>query len=488
MNGKRWTRRKQRQESRSRTPPDRASNPVTYWVHGLAAMADERWEEAIAAFGRFLEAGIEPKDRVTAHRNLGACYLALEEYDEALSTLDGAERYAPDDPDIVHSRAVIYACAGRVKEALSAFKEFARRWPRQARKYETRDDIRQLRRIERGKLPPGDYLVDHLQEQVSHDVEMGDFHLVERKARRMIAANPDRPEGHFALGVACMEQDRYDEALDAFLDAHDRDPDYVPTLYNVGHAYLQLDEPERAISWLERVLRLDPEHLAALHQLGVARERLGRRDEALTWWRRALSIRPDYRPAQWRLHEIGQGPEPTEPPLPPRFRQMRRLMPVIKARMKRPQVHRNGGLTLTYDGQVGFVLEDTENRRNATIYAGKAFRTGHITDEGDVLDVIGVVKLVLDMVDVENTREVAVLVYYTDRPIFSYQARFEGGKRVEFEANGQFLITEPPRFFKLRIDSDLSTPYGDPMQGLLIYLRQPQEPDILISTLGLLNR
>ena len=88
----------------------------------------------------------------------------------------------------------------------------------------------------------------------------------------------------------------------------------------------------------------------------------------------------------------------------------------------------------------------------------------------------------------ENTRDVAVLVYYADRPVFSYQARFERGEMVEFDANGQFVVTEVPRFFKIRIDSDLSTPYGDPMQGMLIYLNQSQEPGIIISTLGLLDK
>jgi len=455
------------------------------WLHGLAAMGDERWSEAVGALQRFLEMARKPEDRRVAYQNLGACYLALEQYDEALAALDEVERYAPDDPDTLHSRGVTYACAGRIPEAIAAFELFARRWPKQARRHETRKTIRQLRRAQRGKIPAGAYLVDHLQEQVSHNLELGDFHLVERKARRMIAAEPNRPEGHFALGVACVERGRYPEALEAFLTAHARDPGYAPTLYNIGHTYLQLDEPEQAISWLERALRREPEHLPALHQLGVACERLGRRDEAVAWWRRALKIDSGYYLAQQRLHEIGQGPEPTEPPLPPKFRQMKALTPVVKARMERPQVHRNGGLTLTYDGGVGFVLEDTENSRNATVYAGGPFRTGCITNEDDLLDLIGMVKMVLHMVNVENTREVAVLAYYIDQPVFSYHARFERGEQVEFDANGQFVVTEMPRFFKLRMNSDLSTPYGDPMQGLLVYLNQSREPGILVSTLGL---
>jgi tetratricopeptide (TPR) repeat protein len=447
-------------------------------------MGDERWDEAIAAMKRFLEVIDEPQDRQTGYQNLGACYLALERYDDALSALDEAERFAPADPDILHSRGVILACASRIPEAIATFERFARRWPKAARQRETGEAIRQLERIQRGEAPAGAYLVDHLQEQVEHNVEMGDWHLVERKGRRMIAADPDRPEGHFALGVACVERERYQEALEAFLVAQSLGPDHAPTLYNVGHTCLQLGQPEQAILWLERAVRQDPEHLPALHQMGVACERLGRREEAVTWWQRVLRADPNYYPAQERLHEVGQGPEPREPPLPPARQQMLEMTPIVKARMVHPHVYRNGDVTLTWDGQVGFVLEDAGNLRNYSIYAGGPFRTADMPDE-DLLDLMGLVKLLLRTINVENTRDVAVLAYYDERPIFGYQARFERGERVEFDAGGQFVVTEVPRLFKLRIDSDLSTPYGDPMQGTLIYLNQRPRSGFMIDTLGL---
>ena len=100
-------------------------------------------------------------------------------------------------------------------------------------------------------------------------------------------------------------------------------------------------------------------------------------------------------------------------------------------------------------------------------------------------DLIGLVKLLLRMINGENTRDVAVLVYYADRPLFGYQAQFARGEQIQFDADGQFVVTEVPRFFKLRIDSDLSTPYRDPMQGMLIYLNQQPGPGLLVSTLGL---
>lgn len=461
-----------------------AQNPLVFWLHGLAMIGDERWEEAIVAFQQFLDVSADARNRTMAHFNLSACYAGLERYDEALSMLAEVEQSTPDDPELWHSRGIVYACAGRIQEAIAEFETFRRRWPREARAYKTHDAIQKLRQIARGKLLPGDYLVEHLEEQIKHNVELGDFHLVERKARRMIEANPARAEGHFTLGVACLEQDRYAEALKAFLAAQERDPDHIPTLYNIGHTYLKMDAPEQAIPWLKRAHAGDPKHFSAVYQLGVACEQLGRRDEALAWWQRTLQLNPDHYLAQQRLHEIGMGPAPVEPPLPPKFQEMKRVTPLVKARMKRPNVYRNGGVTLTYD-RIGFVLEDAENPGNASIYAGAPFNVADITkeDEGHILDIIGMIKMSLLSLNAENTRHVAILAYYQDRPVFNYQLQFDKGKLSNFDAAGQFVITEVPRFFKLSIDSDFSTPYGDPMQGILIYLNQARQPGILLNTL-----
>ncbi|MCL4394612.1 MAG: tetratricopeptide repeat protein [Chloroflexi bacterium] len=457
---------------------------MSAWLHALAAMGDERWEEAITAWQHFVRLEHRSENRRTGYQNLSACYLALERFDEALAALDQVERLVPGSPDTVHDRGVIYACAGRISEAIDVLSLYARRWPQEARRLETSNALHRLQQIRNGELPAGDYLVGHLQEQISHNVEMGDWRLVEGKARRMIAANPSRPEGHFALGVACVEQGRYREALEALFAADARDQECEPTLYNIGYTLLQLGEPESALGWLERALRRDPNHLATLQQLAQACDQLGRRDEAVAWWQRALNIDPHFELAQERLHELGQGPKPVAAPLPPSAQELRALAPVVKACMTRPESYRNAEVTLTLDGQVGYVLEDAGNPLNGSVYAGGPFRTASMEDP-DVLDLMGIVKLVLKQINVENTRTAAVLIYYADRPSFHYEASFRGSERAEQNAHGQFVVTEVPRLFKLRIDSDLGTPYGDPMKGTIIYLKRPSVPGILVSTLGL---
>lgn len=465
-------------------PPERVPEPLRFWLHGLAAMGDERWEEAIPPLQRLVELTDQPDGRYMAYQNLSACYLALECFDDALAALDQAEIETPAGPDSLHDRGVIYACAGRLPKAIATFTEFRDRWPKQARLRDTHNLLRQLRRAQRGKSPPETYLVDHLQEQVSHNLTTGDYALVERKARRMIAADPQRPEGHFGLGLAYLEQGRAAEALAPFQIAHTLNPKHQPTLYNLGQTYLKLDQPDQALVWFERARKREPQNPATLHQLGLACERLGRREEAVDYWQRALRIDPQYLSAQQRLHEVSAGPPPVDPPLPPESQMLRRMLSPLKTHMKQPQVYRTDAVTLTYDAHVGFVLEDRGNARNGTIHAGGPFRTAFLHDE-DLLDLLGLVKLLLRLMNAENTRSVAVIVYYAERPAFYYQARWQDGKLVEDDHDGQFVVTEVPRFFKLRIDSDLSTTYGEPMQGMLIYLNQQPKPGFMINTLGL---
>lgn len=464
--------------------PNRETDPVAVHTHGLAALGDERWQDAIDIFQHMLTLTEDVENRRNTCLNIVACYRALERFDEALVVLDQANQWTPNHPDIVFARSLILASAARIPEAMATLKPLVPGRLRRPRHPLAPQFLQELRKLHLGGRSPHTVHVDLLQEQIQTNTEMGDLDRVEPKARRMIELDPSRPEGHFNLGNALNQQRRYPEALAAFLAAHALNPNNPPTLYDIGYTLLKLDQPSEAIPWLERTLEQDPEHTGAYLHLGLANERLGQRQQAIAWWQRALKISPDYYPAQYHLHEIGAGPPPQEPPLSPQAGQFRRMVPLAKARMKKRRVIRNGAVTLTWDPNVGYVLEDKENPRNFSVYAGGPLVVATIEDE-DVPDLMGAVKMILIQVNASNTRDVAVLVYYPDGSTFNYLAQFDGKDMTDFQTDGRFDVTTVPRLFKLRMDSDLNTPLGAPMQGVLIYMQQPGKPGILTSTLGL---
>jgi hypothetical protein len=57
---------------RASPSPDRVPNTATILAHALAAMGDERWDEAIATLERFLEVENRPGNRLGAYLNLCA--------------------------------------------------------------------------------------------------------------------------------------------------------------------------------------------------------------------------------------------------------------------------------------------------------------------------------------------------------------------------------------------------------------------------------
>jgi hypothetical protein len=57
---------------------------------------------------------------------------------------------------------------------------------------------------------------------------------------------------------------------------------------------------------------------------------------------------------------------------------------------------------------------------------------------------------------------------------------------LEYGSDGRLLSDEVPTHLKVRVDSDLESPYGSPFQGYFIYLNQGTRSGIAVLTLGLM--
>jgi tetratricopeptide (TPR) repeat protein len=475
---KRRTYAKRKQETTTTRPSPKAKK----WVAALSALGSERWQEAVVILRQFLKGIHNPVERIPVYYNLATCYLEQGLYDDALAIWAQVADVAADNHDLWFGRATAYGCSGQLEKAVEALEQFRRLAPAQAGQFEVDQMIEDLWQEQRGEIAPGSFLYEHLNAQLENNLDLGDYDLVERKARQMIGINNGRPEAHFALGLALLRQKRPEEAVAAFLDAHRLEPYYVPTLYNIGYCFFKLNEPDQAIAWLDRALQQDETYLAALHTKGKIYEQLGQREEAVTLWQQALSINPEYEPAQYALFEVGEGPEPEEPPSE-LTKQLQRMAPRVKARMKQPQVYGNGDVRLTLDPGVGFVLEDAGNVHNGTVYAGGPFRLAKMGGT-DIRHFVGVLKLVVRQANKYNCRDLAILAYYPDKPSFSYLLEMtEDG--LKSSSNGRLLSGQAPSHLKVRVDSDLESPYGSPFRGYFIYLQQEAKPGIAVTTLGL---
>ncbi len=95
-------------------------------------------------------------------------------------------------------------------------------------------------------------------------------------ARRAVADDPRDPHAHFALGVACMNVRRLQEAIAELSEAVRLNPSHVFAHANLGQVFNYLNRPEEGLAQVELALRLNPHdprrfmwlpYLAASHYL-----------------------------------------------------------------------------------------------------------------------------------------------------------------------------------------------------------------------------
>ncbi|MCP5098233.1 MAG: tetratricopeptide repeat protein [Chloroflexi bacterium] len=475
--------RKRKHTKRKRkTTNTRPSPKAKRWAAGISALGNERWEEAADIFLKSLKGTHNPVEQIPFYRNLANCYMGQGLYDDALAVWEQVANITKDEPDLWFGRAVAYGCMGHPEEAIAAFEQFQQMTPALASRLAIDQIITDLQQEQLGEIARGSFLYEHLDAQLEDNIDLGDYDLVERKTRQMIGINTGRPDAHFALGLALLRQKQPEAAVAAFLDAHELEPDYIPTLYNIGCCFFRLNQPEQAITWLDRALQQDETYVAALQIKGEIYEQLGQRAKAIAQWQQALVIDPSYEPAQYTLFEAGTGPEPEETPSE-LTSQLQQMSPIVKARMRKPQVYHNGDVILTLDRDVGFVLEDTGNVHNGTIYAGGPFGLAKM-NKRDIHHFVGILKLMVQQANKYNCRDMAILAYYPDQPSFNYRLELTKDG-LQNSSNGRLLSDQAPSHLKVRVDSDLKSPYGSPFSGYFIYLGQGGRSGMAVITLGL---
>ncbi|HSL68722.1 MAG TPA: LytR C-terminal domain-containing protein [Longimicrobiales bacterium] len=93
--------------------------------------------------------------------------------------------------------------------------------------------------------------------------------------REAINRDPLMVEAYTALGTSLAAQQRYDDAIRQFQAAVVLEPNAAYLHNNLGYAYLLSGQTEEAVKTLEGAQRLDPAHARSAENLRTARAKLG---------------------------------------------------------------------------------------------------------------------------------------------------------------------------------------------------------------------
>lgn len=123
-----------------------------------------------------------------------------------------------------------------------------------------------------------------------------------KRARAVVAASPDDPDGYFTLGLAQSEQD-VAEAIKSFRRALELAPSHALARYNLALVLKRADRFQEAIDELRRAIEIEP-RAEAHYTLGIVYWHQGDLERAVSALRAATAAEPDYADAHHTLGAI----------------------------------------------------------------------------------------------------------------------------------------------------------------------------------------
>lgn len=122
--------------------------------------------------------------------------------------------------------------------------------------------------------------------------QAGQFAAAEHVYRQVLQVAPQDENAWCFLGMACHDQRRYDEAVEAYEFALRLRPRFPVALNNLANTLKQLGRFEEAIARCQEALQYKPDYATAYNNLGVALVAQGRLEDASAAFEKALELMP----------------------------------------------------------------------------------------------------------------------------------------------------------------------------------------------------
>ncbi|MCG8405708.1 MAG: tetratricopeptide repeat protein [Phycisphaerales bacterium] len=268
------------------------------FIHGLIARMNSRW----------ISLGVLT---VIAAALMLATYRRNRVYHSEIAMWTDVTTKRPGNARAYDSLGVSLSRAGRLNEALSAYRQAVRLDPESPRAHANLGKALAQKELYEQAIPYYEKAVALGSTGTNLRYSLALAHAAVGRTedaidgyRQVLSSKPDHPFAGLGLGVALDQANRPEEAADQLrthLGFHFGD---VAARLKLASVLVRLNKLDAAVTEYRTVLNSNPRHLRAHYDLGVALQGLGQHERAIEAYRSALAVEPNYEPARQALEAI----------------------------------------------------------------------------------------------------------------------------------------------------------------------------------------
>ncbi|MGB3514431.1 MAG: tetratricopeptide repeat protein [Microcoleaceae cyanobacterium] len=122
--------------------------------------------------------------------------------------------------------------------------------------------------------------------------------------RQAIQINPNFPWSYYKLGQALTQLQKWEEAITAYRQTIKLNPDFPWSYHNLGDALIELEKWEKAINAYQSFININPDSYWAYHKLAEALVKVGEFDAAIANYQTAIQLNPEIKGTHQKLADI----------------------------------------------------------------------------------------------------------------------------------------------------------------------------------------
>jgi len=233
-------------------------------ARGDAVSAVETYREIIDALPRYAAA---------AHYNLGVALVEAGRLDEAERAYRASAALEPTRAEAYCNIGVVFKMTNRVDDAVRAFEQCLRISPEFALGRKNLSLVLTDQGTELKKTSPREAAATY---------------------ERALTYDSTNVEAYYNLGVAYAEMEEYDRAIIAYENAGRLRPQCAEIWNNAGVLYKERGNDARATEYYRRAVACNPNFAQPLNNLGVLYTMSGQAQQALESLQRAVTVDPSY--------------------------------------------------------------------------------------------------------------------------------------------------------------------------------------------------